>query len=153
MPFNPARHTLSVVQGTLYLVNSDNKAALKKPQAERKEKQMNITVKNGRKEGDVSLVMGQASAVFLLELASMEVKRQSADATGMIAGMFAVLVAEVAGALNEVKALVPDAETGEEAKGSEAPPVPDQADAITQEEVAVIEAEATGKGKRFNSQA
>lgn len=153
MPFNPARHTLSVVQGTLYLVNSDNKAALKKPQAERKEKQMNITVKNGRKEGDVSLVMGQASAVFLLELASMEVKRQSADATGMIAGMFAVLVAEVAGALNEVKALVPDAETGEEAKGPEAPPVPDQADAITQEEVAVIEAEATGKGKRFNSQA
>ena len=114
---------------------------------------MNITVKNGRKEGDVSLVMGQASAVFLLELASMEVKRQSADATGMIAGMFAVLVAEVAGALNEVKALVPDAETGEEAKGPEALPVPDQADAITQEEVAVIEAEATGKGKRFNSQA
>ena len=108
MPFEKARHSLVMHSGVLFLVNSEYNPAPPKrepPTKESKQKTMNIIIKNGRKSGDVQLVMGQASAVFLLELAQVEVKNQASGATGMVAGMFAVLVAEVASALSEVKAL------------------------------------------------
>lgn len=161
MSFTPAKHALEMHQGTLFLVNSSNRPGLKNPSTERKEKTMNIIIKNGRKEGDVSLVMGQASAVFLLELAALEVKRQAAGTTGMVAGMFTVLVSEVNGALTEVKALVPTAQTGDTdekpAKGDgdgDADDKPaDTDEAITPETVAAAEVHATGKGKHFDKPA
>ena len=133
----------------------------------KRENDMNIEVKTGRKEGTVNLVMGQVSAAFLLEVAGNAVEAQAAKETGMAAQMFGLLVAECRVALAEVKAMVPDPFAGTNGDDKPADDKPAQGDGdgdgddkVTTAQVEAAEkaatsavAQATGKGTKVDAKA